>query len=585
MSSLTVIAEQRRLTFACDTAHSQVICDSKNLGKSDIFRFKDEVVEKIHQVGKDMVFIAGESGATDDVRNKINDFLNNKKHINIELLKQYAFKTYPYSECQVKAYGFSYLGITILQVINNQSIIIQLDQCKDFEPVITEPKTGEIKLLVDGFDNKRIYANAMPFFQKLQNYGFRQPEAFCTLYQNNYSEGVGGYIRVYKMDWEGTSLLKDYKLDEKDLKYVNFNEEGKAWVDKDKMNFTSHLQGASGTFQGTVQAGRVEGGVIEGAVMNASTINGTVINGSTIYGGEIYGGSITSEAGGIDYGTVTIDDGAVISSFDNGGDHIELTMGGVSFDVGIHLADGRTAYSNLQHSGVRTGITGGNYAEYLRTGINLGTPSTYNFTVDPSGNVSCKTLNINGASPLTTSNYSSYAAPLSHNQSSYTITPTLTAEGNINLLGEPNAASVTWTVANFEQKTSSDFRMKKNIFSLDNLSDDLYLSLKPKQYEFKTDGYGKGINFGFVSQQIENSFSQFGLNPFDYNLIQIEKPRTYFDEDLYVKGELHTVNYTNMIPWNTNMIQKLYKRIDDLEKRVTALETKNNTDLSENSTN
>jgi hypothetical protein len=575
-----VVQEQRQIIFAVDSAHSKVVCNMKTKEKK-ISRYLNDDVDKIHFIGKDIAFVSGANYVIDPVIEKLNDFLDSKKRIYTEELKKYLLENYPYSKCPIKEYGLSDIGITILRVMNNEAIMIKMDQCNDFEPVISKAKQGEIKLSVDGFDNQRIYENGSKFLNRLSNFGWRSPEALITIYQNNYSEGVGGLIKVYKLDWSGCNLIKSQKLEEKNLNYISIDEDGNEIESNDKLEFKSCLQACTGTFTGTVQAGQVIGGTVEGTTINGSTINGTVINGSTIYGGEIIGGTITSEAGGIDYGTVTIDDGAVISSFDNGGDHIELTMGGVSFDVGIHLADGRTAYSNLQHSGVRTGLTGGSYAEYLRSGINIGTSSSYNFTADNSGNVSCKTLSINGASPLTTSNYSSYAAPISHMQSSYTITPTLTAAQNISLYGEPNAASTWWVNANFEKLSASDFRLKKNIFDI-NIPNDVYFDLKPKQYEFKCDENRNGVCFGLVAQQTQNVFSKYGLNPTDYNLFRFSDPKSYTDEGLYVgKDKINSINYENMTSWTVKIVQDLNKKISDLESRINVLEDK----LSENSTN
>lgn len=342
-------------------------------------------------------------------------------------------------------------------------------------------------------------------------------------------------------------------------------------ADKNKLVFEGTLEGVDGVFKGTVQAGIFNGGSIYGSYIQGGNIYGTNINGVNITGSNITGTTIQSVAGGVDYGTVTIGNGAVISSFNNSGDHIYLTMGGVAYEVEIDLSDGRTAYSNMQHAGIRTGITGGAYAEYLRNGINIGaTSGSYNFTVDNSGNVSCKTLNINGSNPLTVSNYTNYVR-------TNMIEPSLTASENIGFKGK-NAASVTWCNDTFEPKSSSDFRLKYDIKSLEDLPVELFLELKPKQFRFKDgcDEYHKGIIFGFVAQQIESAFEKYGLNVWDYNLVEKVPVKAYTEEGLYVKDQVHRVNYINFHAWEISVMQKLLNENNEFKARLNNIESKLN---------
>lgn len=271
MSSLMAVLEKSQVTFAVDTAHSNVICDIKT-GKHMISRYRDEEVDKVYAVEKDMVFIAGLNHAIDTVKEKLNDFLNNKKHVNIELLKQYLKKNYPYEKCPVKEYGFSDIGLVIIQVINNEAIITKLDQCNDFKPEIVTVKENEVKVSVDGFDSKRIYENGIKFLNSLPNFGWRTPEALTTVYQNNYSEGVGNSIRVYRMDDNGCNLIKETKLVEENLRYINIEEDGRESIDADKVVYSSHLMACDGTFVGTLDAGKVIGGTIDGTTITGSTL-------------------------------------------------------------------------------------------------------------------------------------------------------------------------------------------------------------------------------------------------------------------------------------------------------------------------
>ena len=154
-----------------------------------------------------------------------------------------------------------------------------------------------------------------------------------------------------------------------------------------------------------------------------------------------------------------------------------------------------------------------------------------------------------------------------------------TSSYNISLSGAHNGASVTYCQATFARLDSSDLRLKYNILSLEELPDDLFMSLKAKQYGFKSNIYNDKINFGFIAQQVESAFESHGLDPFKYNLIELVETRDYTDEGLYVKDKVHRINYNNFISWNINMTQKLYKKVDEqqtkidtLEERVTQLE-------------
>lgn len=198
-----------------------------------------------------------------------------------------------------------------------------------------------------------------------------------------------------------------------------------------------------------------------------------------------------------------------------------------------------------------------------------------------SNNLACITLN--GRPPITRDNYteleyppmshthSGYAAynhnhsgvyaDSFHRQSSYTIIPELTASKNISLYGSPNAASTWWCEDTFQTKSSSDFRLKKNILTLD-LPDELFMALKPKSFEYKCDEYSKRLVFGLLSQQVESAFKQYGYDPYIYNLIELVNPKSaYTDECLYVDDKVHRLNYNNLIPWNISMTQKLYNAV------------------------
>lgn len=141
-----------------------------------------------------------------------------------------------------------------------------------------------------------------------------------------------------------------------------------------------------------------------------------------------------------------------------------------------------------------------------------------------------------------------------------------TGYGNIDFLGFDNAAGVNWVQANFESKTPSDIRLKYNIQSLDNIPDELFYSLKPYQFKFKPEvNYGDQICFGLIAQQVENAFESFGLNPYDYDLIDVIDVRQYTDDGYYISDKTHRLNLKNLIAWTIRIIQKQNERIKILE--------------------
>ena len=120
--------------------------------------------------------------------------------------------------------------------------------------------------------------------------------------------------------------------------------------------------------------------------------------------------------------------------------------------------------------------------------------------------------------------------------------------------------------ANYAPIGTSDIRLKYDIYSLDDIPDELFFSLKPKRFKYKTDIYGKGISFGLIAQEVENAFQSYGLNPYDYNLIDVKDVRTYTDDGFYVDKETHRINYNNLISWLIHIVQKQEKRIKILEQ-------------------
>ena len=196
------------------------------------------------------------------------------------------------------------------------------------------------------------------------------------------------------------------------------------------------------------------------------------------------------------------------------------------------------------------------------------------------GSVKCKELNtdsaiinkLNAGIPITDVNKYQYQfPPNSHGHTSYEITPMLTDARNINFYGSVNAASVEYVQDNFERKSSSDFRLKKNIQSLSNLPIELYMELKPMIFDYKCDLFHTKTVFGLIAQEVMSAFERYGLNALDYDLVEEVEPKPYTDEGLYVNGKLYRINYSNFHAWTMEVVHKQWTLINNLVLKVNSL--------------
>jgi len=105
---------------------------------------------------------------------------------------------------------------------------------------------------------------------------------------------------------------------------------------------------------------------------------------------------------------------------------------------------------------------------------------------------------------------------------------------------------------------TSDKRVKKDISSFDKRYENFFISLSPSIYKF-IDGTSDRYHSGFISQEIEEALVDNGLTTKDFaGFIRYNDPET--------NEEKYALRYEEFIALNTYMIQKLYKRIDELEK-------------------
>ena len=110
--------------------------------------------------------------------------------------------------------------------------------------------------------------------------------------------------------------------------------------------------------------------------------------------------------------------------------------------------------------------------------------------------------------------------------------------------------------------TTSDIRLKENVTPIDGRYEKLMLDISPISFNMKDDreNITKRKNIGFSAQQVEELMNRYGI---DYN----EFAALNKNED-----EIYSLNYNEFISLNTHMIQTLYKKIIELQKRIEELE-------------
>lgn len=122
---------------------------------------------------------------------------------------------------------------------------------------------------------------------------------------------------------------------------------------------------------------------------------------------------------------------------------------------------------------------------------------------------------------------------------------------------------------------TSDRREKYDIEYDMEKYEDFFNTLKPTQYK-KTSGQSGRYHVGFVSQDIEDGLAEVGLTDLDFAGF-VKSPLYKRDENrkkLIEEGIIdyrYALRYEEFIALNTHMIQKLMKRVDELEAEVAAL--------------
>jgi len=185
---------------------------------------------------------------------------------------------------------------------------------------------------------------------------------------------------------------------------------------------------------------------------------------------------------------------------------------------------------------------------------------------------------IDGATILTATNYDWYCAPITHYHSDYLSrgastdslkaskhnSPTYSGAFYVtfdNTSGDENITTVGWVKA----KHASDVRLKENFCELDIYKE--YMKLNPVEYQYKDGIINDMKHFGFKAQDLAEMFL-----PNQYDLVEVDRECITYGERKYVDDYVMRINYENMHAMHVSMIQKHEREIQEMQKRIDALE-------------
>lgn len=283
--------------------------------------------------------------------------------------------------------------------------------------------------------------------------------------------------------------------------------------------------------------------------ISATQINAGTISGDRIYGGLIQGATLKSVDGSESNGITTTINYQLYMVRKYDGD----ILNELSLDYsGMEIVDPVYGRSLYQAAGMNS--VNGNYRVTANT-TEISLQDQYGYIFAASNSY----LSYKGYA-IVTSNNIEYYVPNTNK-----ITASNTGYGNIDFQGFDNACGVNYAQATFAPIGASDVRLKYNIQSLANIPDELFFALKPKQFKFKTQTYGQNIHFGLIAQEVESAFETHGLNPYEYDMIELKDVKPYSDDGMYVKDETHRIHYNNLIAWTISIVQKQQDKIKNLE--------------------
>lgn len=123
----------------------------------------------------------------------------------------------------------------------------------------------------------------------------------------------------------------------------------------------------------------------------------------------------------------------------------------------------------------------------------------------------------------------------------------------------------------------SDRRLKEDIININENLENMFMELRPVIYKLKENDDHR-IHSGFIAQEVEESMNNNNISYEEFAALNKSMPDDDVEPKFYTEdGEPdyeYSLKYTEFIPLNTHMIQKAFKRIEELEKRILELESK-----------
>lgn len=133
------------------------------------------------------------------------------------------------------------------------------------------------------------------------------------------------------------------------------------------------------------------------------------------------------------------------------------------------------------------------------------------------------------------------------------------------------AGNATIQTSDRRKKNSIEYDMEKY--------EDFFRRLKPTQYKLNNGDSGR-YHVGFISQDVEEAMAEAGLDSLDFAgfiktpVHEKELPNGDYDETTPIIDHKYALRYGEFVALNTHMIQRMMKRIEELEAKVAELERK-----------
>lgn len=242
------------------------------------------------------------------------------------------------------------------------------------------------------------------------------------------------------------------------------------------------------------------------------------------------------------------------------------SSGSAEYPVRIN-GDGSARFTNVTITGSST-IASACIPNLSASKITSGTldPLVLDASVITTGNFSSKTLSTGKLSVTNGGNIGIWT--VNSNNYLYAISGSYGVSLSATSVSHGQGGSTTWVNIVKAGQNASDKRLKKNISTFDDTIDRIFDNLKPVQFEYSKEFLGQGKHFGYIAQDVVQSFEDEGKNIDDYSFIY----ETEIEDNS--SDKYYQLNQTDFIALNTWQIQKLKARIEELEKILERNNTK-----------